>query len=169
MSETLSGAQRLRLEFDQGYALAPPSAQGLGEDLLGVGLGGEPYALRVAEIARLAAGSNLAALPTAAVASLGLVGLRGELLPVWDLGALLGYAPLRSRPKWLASSATLPRWAAGFERFDGYLKAPLADLSPYAGGGPAEGLAVQLCSTGGVLRPVLSFEKLLQAIRHLEA
>jgi hypothetical protein len=168
VSDVLSAAQRLRADFDRSYALAPEPRQVEGDDLLGVGLGGDPYALRVADIARLAAGSTVAPLPGGASACLGLVGLRGELLPAWDLGALLGYAPLRGQPKWLASSASVPRWAAAFERFDGYLKAPLKDLSPYAGGGQAEGLALQLCSTGGLLRPVLSFEKLLQVLRQRE-
>lgn len=167
MSQARSTAERLRAEFDQAYAEAPAPRLEHGDDLLAVGLGGEPYALRVADIARLAAGSAVSALPGATRGFLGLVGLRGELLPAWDLGALLGYAPLKGQPRWLASSAGQPRWAAAFERFDGYLKAPRQDLSPYAGG-RAEGLADQLCTTGGELRPVLNFERLLQAIRQGE-
>ena len=165
MNEVLSVSQRLRLDFDQAYAQPQaPRAQD-GEGLLAIALGGEPYAIRVAEIARLAAGRPLAPLPSAAASFMGLAGLRGELLPAWDLGALLGYAPLRGQPRWLASSATAPRWAAAFERFDGYLTASAADLSPYAGEGRAQGFATQLCSKDGLLRPVISFERILQVIQ----
>jgi chemotaxis signal transduction protein len=165
MNEALSTAQRLREDFDRSYAEAPPGRVQGEDSLLALSLGGEPYALRVQDIARLAAGTALTPLPSAPPAFLGLAGLRGELLPAWDLGAVLGYAPLRGKPRWLASSASTPRWAAAFERFDGYLKAPREDLSPFVGEGRAQGLAVQLCCTGGLLRPVLSFDKLLQAIR----
>jgi|GEM_PF-3478345 len=169
MNEPQSPAQRLRADFDGAYAEALRSPPEDGANLLALKLGGDPYALRMGDIARVMAGSVLVPLPSKTAAFLGLVGLGGEILPVWDLGSLLGYPRSRHTPRWLASSAGAPHWALAFEAFDGTLKASLRDFSPpYSGGGPAAALAVALCATGGHLRPVLSFEKLLQSIHQGE-
>jgi chemotaxis signal transduction protein len=165
MSGPQSAASLLRAEFDASFAEAPPEqAEGV-QDLLAIRIGGDPYALRMADISRLAAGCGPVPWPTHAAAFSGLVGLRGEILPLWDLASLLGYAPTGRHTRWLAASNEAPHWAAAFEHFEATVKAPRRELSPYSGAGPGLGFADQLCSTGGILRPVLNFQKLSQSIR----
>ena len=160
--------QRLREDFDAMFAAAPPPPPEEAEGLLAIRVAGDPYALRMAEVGRLAPCRAVTPLPGAPLAFTGLAGLRGEVLPLWDLAGLLGYPPPRPHPRWLVCCRAAPAWAAAFDGYEGYLKAPLRDLKPFAGGGRAAGLAGSLCVDGNLVRPVLSLEKLLQSIRTKE-
>jgi purine-binding chemotaxis protein CheW len=58
-----------------------------------VRVGAEAYALPVAHVVEVGEIGYLAFAPGAAPGTLGLRNLRGELLPVFDLGTMLGVAP----------------------------------------------------------------------------
>ena len=156
---------RMRADFDRLFAEEPRPREAAGEDLLAIRLGGDPYALRLAEISYLSPSRPLAILPHAPPAFLGLTGLRGELLPAWDLAALLGYPTQAASIRWMVVCAGALRWSAAFEGLDGYLRAQKADLSPFAGEGPAAGFADEVCHQNGLLRPVLSLKRFLAIIQ----
>jgi hypothetical protein len=157
-------AERLRDEFDLGFALAEAPRQGAGERLLAVVVAGDPYALRLRELAFLERGAAPAFLATGVPSFLGLAGLRGEVLPVWDLAGLLGYPVRAARPVWVACSSEAPRWAAAFERFDGMLTASENELDPHGAEGAAR-FTRGVCKAGGLCRPVLDLRLISQAIR----
>jgi hypothetical protein len=160
-------ASRLRADFDRVFAEAEPPPSNPGESLLAVEVAGDPYALRLGDLAFLERGASPAFLATGAPSFLGLAGLRGEVLPVWDLAGLLGYPVRPLGQLWMACSADTPRWAAAFGRFGGLLHASDTELEPNPGGGPAlvSRFARGICRASGVCRPVLDLRLISQAIR----
>ncbi len=120
-------ATRLRRDFDAGFAEEARASSEAHENLLAVGIGGDPYALRLSEISELATGFSIVPFPTRDRAFLGVATLHGRALPVFGLAEILGYV-----------SATRPRWIVlvgesgglAFERMDGSLRARPRDFAP---------------------------------------
>ncbi|HMJ13404.1 MAG TPA: chemotaxis protein CheW, partial [Polyangiaceae bacterium] len=82
----------LRRAFDQGFR-EPAAASQVAEheDMLAIQVGGDAYALRLAEVMGLHSALHLTKVPSAIPEFLGLLGVRGLLAAVYDLGPLLGY------------------------------------------------------------------------------
>jgi purine-binding chemotaxis protein CheW len=167
MSSFEASIRRLREDFDAQFAKAPPLPEAR-EELRAIRVAREPYALLMGEVGRLARCRAVTPLPGAPPAFVGLVEIRGEVLPLWGLAGLLGYPLPWPPPRWLACCRAAPAWAAAFDGYEGHLRAPLHELKPFAGGGRAAGLAGSLCTSGGLIRPVLSLERLQQSIRTKE-
>jgi purine-binding chemotaxis protein CheW len=74
-------------------------------------LGPEKYALPIQEVREIVAAPALTALPTAPSAVLGLVNLRGDVLPVFDAGRLVA-SPFPAEPQFVMVIDT-ERGAAG--------------------------------------------------------
>ncbi len=74
-------------------------------------LGPESYALPLEQVREIVATPGLTVLPTAPPAVLGLANLRGDVLPVMDLGRLVG-SPVAAAPDFVMVVDT-PRGAAG--------------------------------------------------------
>lgn len=117
-------ANLLRQEFDRSFAEPPVSGIVSVEDFLAIGIGGDPYAVRLAEIRGLYADRRIVPLPTPVPELLGMASFRGQIAPVYNLAALLGYSHLRERtlPRWLV----LVRWrvpvALAFDAFETHLR-----------------------------------------------
>jgi hypothetical protein len=92
----LRTAAALRREFDQSFAQPPATELARVENFLAVRIGGDAYAMRVAEIAGLYADKRIVPLPSPLPSLLGTVGFRGQIAPVYDLAMLFGY-PARPR------------------------------------------------------------------------
>jgi purine-binding chemotaxis protein CheW len=108
-------AAELAAAFDRAFAAVPPEARGDSVDILALRIGGDPFALRIAETAGLFAGRRITPVPTTMPEFRGIAGLRGAVVPVYDLGALVGYPPAVD-PRWLV----LAREAAVAFAFDGF-------------------------------------------------
>jgi chemotaxis signal transduction protein len=129
----------LRAEFDRAFAVAPVVADDTHESVLIVQVGGDPYALRLSQIAALFADKRVTWLPGPVRELLGVVAVRGAILPVYDLSALLGYAPA-SAPRWFvtapvfapdgASAGHALHVALAVERFDGHRRIAREAFSP---------------------------------------
>ncbi|MCU1450277.1 MAG: chemotaxis protein CheW [Acidimicrobiales bacterium] len=61
-------------------------------------VGDDVYALETAAVREVVAGPGLATLPTAPPSVLGVLNLRGEIVPVFDLAALLGLGSTHEVP-----------------------------------------------------------------------
>jgi len=118
-AHTNDRAAELRDAFDRVFAQAPSPEAGAMESLLTIRIGANPYALRLKEVSGLFADKKVTWLPSSAPELLGLAGIRGTVLPVYDLGRLLG-CPTAGAPRWLVVIAAMPV-ALAFEAFDGYL------------------------------------------------
>ena len=135
-----STADILRREFDRSFAA--PAYVGAEEtlDLLALRAGGDAYALRLADVTGLLVDRRIVPLPATVPAFLGLIGMRGGVVAVWSLGALLGYGVDRELPRWMVlvgGRGGGHALALAFERFEGHLRVPGARLSERAPTDPA--------------------------------
>lgn len=121
----------LREEFDRSFAAAPVLPGRDRESLLTITVGECAYALRLAEIRGLHAARRILALPGALPELLGVAGFRGQIVPVYDLGALLGQEARHAgaaAPRWLVQLQHGAALALAFDAFDGHFSAAPADL-----------------------------------------
>jgi chemotaxis signal transduction protein len=131
----VAAVDALRRQFDRGFAAPARVAADDVEKLLALRVGGDAYAVRLADINGLLVEQAPAALPSAMPEFLGVCGLRGAVVPVWSLGALLGYGADREIPRWMilvgerGDGRTL---ALAFEHFEGHQRASRASFSELA-------------------------------------
>ena len=97
-----SRVEELREAFDGAFAEPPPGESTRTEEFLEVEVGGDAYALPLAELSGVHLQPRVTALPGAPARVLGLAAVRGEVVPVLDLGALLGYGRGAAQPAALA-------------------------------------------------------------------
>jgi chemotaxis signal transduction protein len=116
-------AAALRREFDDAFAAPLDLDRPATEDLLAIRVAGDPLAFRLAEIALLVADRRITRLPVADPACLGLAGLRGTVVTVYDLAVLAGYRPSPS-PRWLVVTAGAARIALAVEQVEGHVRVP---------------------------------------------
>ena len=116
-------AAALRAAFDDSFAAAPIAADAAAERLLIISVAGERLLIRLADIAGLFADRRLVAVPRTKPALLGIIGLRGAIVPVFALSVALGYPPPQRRPRWLVTAAARPL-AFAFDGFEGHVEIP---------------------------------------------
>jgi purine-binding chemotaxis protein CheW len=153
-------AAALRAEFDRSFAVAPHPAVTVVEDLLAIGLKGDPYLLRLADVSGLYADKRLMWLPSSVAALLGIAGFRGTVLPVYDLGMLLG-KPRTVAPRWSVVDANR-RVAFAFEAFSGFLRARPETIVPDAREAP--GRHVRDVLQGDLIRPIVDLTSILETL-----
>ena len=124
-------ALALRREFDLSFAQAWQVESPKLQHLLAVRVGSDPYALRIDEIAGLFADRHIVPVPTPLAELLGVAGFRGQVTPVYDLAALLGYPP-RGGQRWMILSRHVQRLAFAFDAFDTQLAVMPDQLVPLA-------------------------------------
>lgn len=160
-----------REAFDQAFAEPPPMPGPAPLDFLGLGLAaqGLSHAVALSELASLQPLGTLEPYPGGPEALLGLVALRGAVLPLYDLRALLDLGP-SERPGWLLLPRAAPL-ALAFERFDGHWRLPRQACLD-AGAAAPHALCPQLLQhpgpQGPVQRPLIALQALcarLQAPR----
>jgi len=159
ISET---ALAIRKEFDNTFALAPITTTEVFENLLAIGLGGATFAIRVSEISGIYVDRCIMTLPSPIDELLGVVGLRGQIVPVYDLAALMGYVR-QAAPRWLVivlSSGLREPVALTFDTFELHLSVSSQQLieSP----GTHLGVAVR---NGDAVIPIIQLQSLLQDIK----
>jgi chemotaxis signal transduction protein len=119
----------LRREFDASFAAPPRSEERLFEDYLAIRIAGDPYAIRLADVAALAARPSVAPLPSRRPECLGLVGHKGALAALYSLPALLGADAGTSTPRWMAVLRAGAGLALAFDGYEGCARVALTDLA----------------------------------------
>jgi len=159
-------ADELRQAFDQSFALAPKTETDTAsvENLLAVRAGSQPYVLRLADVSGLFVDKKITWLPSPVSELLGIAGFRGAVLPVYDLGMLLG-APKAAPPRWLVVIAAAPIGLA-FECFDGQLTVPRASIVPDARAEALKRHVREILQTE-VARPIIDLPSVLETVRNL--
>ena len=157
-------ATRLRQEFDRAFARPPETAAGGVEAVLAVRIRQNPFALRLRDIAGLFADRPVSRLPGPFPDLLGVAGFRGAVVPVFDLGALLGYQALTSA-RWLVLTDRASPAALAFEHFERLeLLAPDAVGGGAAGDAAASTHAPQVVRTMDGPRPLIDIASILAVI-----
>lgn len=159
-------AGELRQAFDRVFALAPLTGTDTAvvENLLAVRIGSHPYALRLAEVSGLLLDKKVTWIPSSVSELLGIAGMRGSILPVYDLGMLLG-CPRAAAPRWMVVTAAASIGLA-FEGFDGYLsvrpEAIVSDVRAEA----HERHVREVVQAAGLLQPLVSLSSVLESIKN---
>lgn len=162
----LTSIEQIREEFDASFAKPHQETAYDLEAFVTIQVGERPYALRITELSGIYADIRIARVPSKNPAALGLCGIQGAGLPVFDLAQLLGEPRLNHPLRWIAVSAGRDPIAFAFSQFEGYSQVSLRDLGEVA--------ESQTTLTGGVLRltqehrPVIRITSLVTLIRDSE-
>jgi len=135
MSDSTAALQtrlsQLKLAFDGSFAAALETRADQVEDLLAIEISGHPFALRVRELHGLYVERTITPVPSAPPELLGLAAVRGELVAVYDLAVLLGYARGEA-PRFLALGAS-PALAFAFAKLTGHVRVSKTAIHPTEG------------------------------------
>src|ERR1035437_1099261 len=123
-----STSAKLRQAFDRSFALPPSQASQEVEDLLTIRVAGDPYALLLRDIAGMVTGRRVVPIPAVTPDLLGLVGIRGGIVPVFDLASILGYGPAPGSPRWMILCGEEEPIALAFSDFERYLRLPTSSI-----------------------------------------
>ncbi len=156
-----SRALELRRSFDQTFSRPPGAESERSVDLLSIRVSGEPWALRLSEVAGLFAARRITPAPSSVSEMLGLVGLWGGVHPVYSLRALLGYSPGEA-PRWMVLVRAGDPVALAFDAYEGHRSVPAGHLVPAPDGSRAH--VREVVQGLDVPRPVLAISSLTEAI-----
>lgn len=170
MSSAASGisdrAVELRRDFDRIFA-EPIRRQAPQEDLLAIRAGGQPYALRLSQIAGIFVDRKITSVPGSCAGLRGIAGFRGAILPVYDLQALLA-ASSAQNPRWLVVAAAAPV-AFAFETFEGQLRVARSEILPQSTRSGSHAYAREYVRTEAIVRPILHLPSVLRALQTINA
>ena len=156
-------AAELRLAFDRSFA-APPRLDTVSEgDFLGIRLAGNPYAIRLSDIAGLFADKAITRVPNSVPSLIGIAGFRGAIVPVYSLELLLGHS-VGGTPRWMTIAAHVSV-AFAFEGFDGHLRLSRDAILPQENLESDRRFTREFARTGGIVRPVVDLPSVVDAIR----
>ena len=130
LNDSIEGnkAAQLRQAFDRTFALPPALVSPEVEDLLTIRVAGDPYAIRLLDIAEIFTGRIVVSVPAVTPDLLGLAGIHGGIVPVFSLSSILGYVPDPGSPRWMILCGSEEPIALAFSDFEGYLRLPMSAL-----------------------------------------
>ncbi|HWA71332.1 MAG TPA: chemotaxis protein CheW [Polyangiaceae bacterium] len=158
-------AGQLRAEFDRSFAAVPRGAADGLEDLLLIRVCGDGYALRTSHLTGVLAVKKLTPLPSNAPALLGLVAVRGVLVPVFGLSLLLGYESSTEPVRWLAVVGTEEPVAFAFHALTDFRKLPASAFSTAEASADFGGHERVTVNFDGQVRVVIGVPALVRSIR----
>jgi purine-binding chemotaxis protein CheW len=158
-SEAATNAQRLRAAFDAVFAEPFRTDAAETVELLALRLGGDGFAIRLTETAGLFADPKVTPVPSPVAELRGLAGVRGVLVPVYDLAALMGYPPA-TQPRWLLT-ARHAQVGFAFEAFDGQLRVEAGALVAHEAAGETVSQVVRAAEFSG---PIIQLNSLIAAL-----
>jgi len=151
----------LRDAFDLSFAAPAGVGHAAYVDFLTIRVAGDPYALRLSEVASVHADRKLVTAPSLLSELVGIAGFRGVLTPVYDLGAVLGY-PAQPNSKWLVLTQHSSPIGFAFEVFDAHLRVAPDRVS--ASEPSANAAARGAVHSGKITVPLLHLPSLVEGI-----
>lgn len=162
----IAKATELRNAFDRERAAAISTrGEEQTENLLAIRVGKDPYALRVSEISGLTAGKKIVGFPSPVSELLGVAGVRGVLVSVYSLAALLGYAVEPDEARWLALCGRENYIALAFSNFESYLRVPRTQIYPAQQNESARTRVTRVVRGSDEMRAIVSIPLLLTTIQ----
>ena len=161
-----SKAAELCQAFDLSFALPPPQESVEVEDLLTIRVAGDPYAIRLRDIAGMVAGCKVVPVPAVTPDLLGLAGIRGGVVPVFGLASILGYGQAPGSPRWMILCGAEEPIALAFSDFEGYLRLPKSSLHADENLRATRPYVNQVASTEAGARAVIGIPLIVATIRN---
>jgi chemotaxis signal transduction protein len=158
----MNRAVEMRTAFDCSFAQAQQIGEDARQDFIAIRVGADPYAIRLAEITGLYADRRITRVPSPDPTFLGIAGLRGAVVPVYDLAAFLGH-PTGDVWRWLLLVGGFSLGLA-FENFEGHLRAAPSAVSARVGSPRAGGFVQEVLHIDGAPRPLIHVSALFQSI-----
>jgi purine-binding chemotaxis protein CheW len=158
-----TSAAELARAFDEVFAKERISAAAETENLMAIRVGDEPYALRVREISGLTLCGKVVPVPGGTPALMGIANLRGALLPVFSLPALLGFDQAGANLRWLAVCGTRDPIGLAFSVFEHYFAVPPSDVS-IVESGEMRNHARELVRTSAAMRLIINIPSVTKTI-----
>jgi chemotaxis signal transduction protein len=156
-------AAELRRAFDESFAGERGVERAAPIDLLMLRVDAQIYGVLLSEIAGLHIGKKITGFPGPIPELLGLVALRGTLVPVYDLSALLGGAP-RPTPSSTIVAKQAPL-ALAFDGLERHLRVDRAAISAAERSGTNGDFIHELVRTEQGVRPILDLGALVSAVK----
>ncbi len=129
--------EELKSSFDRTFQEALVERNQQLEHLLIVRIGTARFALKVGDLAGLARAQTVVPIPTTDPGLLGLAGLKGRMVAVYSLAALIGSPALSTEPeRWFVLCRCEERIALAFTAAEGTLMVPSSELCPVSPGAP---------------------------------
>jgi chemotaxis signal transduction protein len=167
-ASVLGTAAALRRLFDEGFSTPAASTAERVEGLFAIRVAGDPYALRLSQIAGLHVDLKIVPVPSPVAQLLGIVGIRGAMAPIYDLAALLNYPPAAS-PRWIVFARAPQRVGFAFETFESHLQVSQETLERGEGdvlGTGVNGVHVRgAVRAAGALRPIIHLDSVVAMLR----
>ena len=154
-------AARLREEFDRSFAEAPGQNGADYEDFLGISLGQDRFALCLTDVCGLVTGKKVIPLPGPLAEFIGIVGLRGQIMPVYDLARLLGHLEGIRSLKWLILVGRAIPLALSVGSFDSYLRVRKDAISGHEDKGKATSEVIR---TADAVRAIIRMQVVMDTI-----
>jgi chemotaxis signal transduction protein len=164
-------AADFRHAFDKAFADPRVSGdQAAWEDFLTIRIGGDGYAIRLREVAGLVKGRRIVACPSDVPEFQGIAGVRGTLVSVYSLPALLGYSIAVENAPWLLLCAAQLAESGdegvglAFPEFSGFVRALPSQIHAARDREAPSSQSVrsaQFLRIGGEVRTIVAIARLL--------
>ncbi len=159
-----SRLEQLRTAFDQAFASAPGTEAEPLVSLIAIRLAGQPAVIPAEHILGLAKVKRIIPLPSSIPELIGIAGIRGALIPVFDLARLVGLGSPASQPIWLVLANRESPIGLAFDEFEGRLEVPPAAVCSEERSGGSKNLAL-LARVKSSVRVVTDVPGVVEAIR----
>jgi chemotaxis signal transduction protein len=133
--------EELKKSFDEAFSLPHVPAQDGAVEFLIITAAGQPYALRMSELAGVEVDRRTVPLPVHSRAVLGLCSVQGRLVPVFDLAALLDPTSPMTPARWLALHRDRELVGLAFEQLHGLRRVAARDVIALGHGNEHAGLS----------------------------
>jgi chemotaxis signal transduction protein len=157
-------AEALRLEFDRAFAAKPATREDAVDDLLLIRISSVSFALRVSEIGGVAKDRVVVPVPSGRPELLGLAGIRGTVICVYDMAALLGLAKGGAAPPWLALGNDADPVGLAFHALEGFVRAPRSEIHEESAASTTH-FVKGVLKAASLVRPIVDVRSMLDAIQ----
>ncbi|MDB6013550.1 MAG: cheW3-2 [Gammaproteobacteria bacterium] len=135
------------------------------ENLLALRVAGDAFAIRLSEISGLATDRKLVAFPSPVPELLGVAAIRGRLVPVYSLAALLGYSAPGTPGRWLVLCGTEEPVGLAINDFEGYVRVPLSQVYAAEQKDDVTAHVKYVVRTADTVRDVVSIPHIMEIIK----
>ena len=152
----------LRAAFDRSFALPPEEGSGGSlVDAVDLRAGDDRYLVRMSDFSAMDRVDRVVPLPAQRKEFLGVAGVRGAVVPVYSLAALLGDGGAREDSTWVLLCQTPAHLGLSFNRFEGFRRIPSSEIGSDRGSGKH---ALGFASIDGTALPILDIRSILGEI-----